>query len=335
MKSLILAVLMVLAAATVRAEPLASWKSVEPAKTGWATGPLSAAHADFAQSGATALMIVQDGAMVAAWGDTRRRVNLRSVRKSILSALYGIAVAEGRIDLASTLGELGIDDKPPGLTPAEKQATVRDLLTARSGIYHSAAYETSEMRKTRPVRGSHAPGSFWFYNNWDFNALGTIYRRVTGEDLFASFAQRIARPIGMEDFSARDGHYVSEASSVHPAYPFSLSARDGARFGLLILQRGRWNDRQIIPSDWVAQSTRASSRTDRSGRGYGYLWWTLAPEDWGAGAVIASGYGGQIIAIVPSKRLVVVQTVDLDLKPKGVRTSRFLSQLRQIAAAAP
>ena len=87
----------------------------------------------------SALMIVTDGKVVAEWGNTASRYKTHSVRKAFLSALYGIGVAEGRIDLTSTLEELRIDDDPIPLTPAEKQATVADLLKARSGIYHPAA----------------------------------------------------------------------------------------------------------------------------------------------------------------------------------------------------
>jgi len=57
---------------------------------------------------------------------------------------------------------------------------VRMLLEARSGVYHAALYETPAMAKQRPARGSHEPGTFWYYNNWDFNALGTIYEHATG-----------------------------------------------------------------------------------------------------------------------------------------------------------
>lgn len=102
---------------------------------------------------------------------------------------------------------------------AEKQATVRDLLMARSGIYHPAAHETADVRQKRPARGSHPAGTFWFYNKWDFNAHGTIYRQATREDIFESVARRIAKPIDMEDFCAYDGQYVLEPSSIHPAYP--------------------------------------------------------------------------------------------------------------------
>ncbi|MDR6671216.1 serine hydrolase [Rhizobium sp. 1399] len=311
------------------------WQSTDPASSGWSVDGLKEAQDYAVTLKPTAVMVAQDGKVIASWGDLSRKVNVASVRKSLLSALYGIAVSEGRISLASTLADLGIDDKPPALTAAEKQATVRDLLMARSGIYHPAAYETGDMRRNRPERGSHAPGTFWWYNNWDFNALGTIYRQQTGEDIFQSFAQRIAAPIGMEDFSARDGRYIAERQSEHPAYPFNLSARDAARFGQLFLDGGRWNGRQIVPASWVKESTTAYSATDRGSMGYGYLWWTLNPEVFGPGAALASGYGGQAIAIVPSKRLVVVQIVDPAQNAKGVRTSNFVNLLQQIAAAAP
>lgn len=314
-------------------QPVGPWQRTELA-AGWSAEQLLSVQDKARTLAPTALLVVQNGRIVASWGDPRRKVNLRSVRKSLLSALYGIAVSEGRIRLADTLERLGIDDKA-GLTAAEKQATVRDLLMARSGVYHAAAYETADMRKRRPARGSHPHGSHWFYNNWDFNALGTIYRQATGEEIFRSFADRIARPIGMEDFSARDGRHVLEDASRHAAYPFSMSARDAARFGLLILHDGKWRDRRVLPAGWVRESTMAYSETDRPGRGYGYLWWTLPAEGWGSGALLASGYGGQIIAIIPSRQLVVVQTVDPRQNPKGVRTSAFLDLLRLVVAAAP
>lgn len=311
------------------------WQNADPASGGWSVERLKSAQDYAATLQPTAVMVVQDGKVIASWGDVSREVNVASVRKSLLSALYGIAVAEGRIHLGSTLADLRISDKSPSLTAGEKQATVRDLLMARSGIYHPAAYETGDMRRDRPQRGSHAPGTFWWYNNWDFNALGTIYRQQTAEDIFRSFAQRIAAPIGMEDFSARDGRYIAERQSEHPAYPFSLSARDAARFGQLFLDGGRWNGRQIIPASWVRESTTAYSATDRGSMGYGYLWWTLNPQVFGPGAALASGYGGQAIAFVPSKRLVVVQIVDPAQNAKGVRTSHFVNLLQKIAAATP
>jgi CubicO group peptidase (beta-lactamase class C family) len=320
------------AAGLAHAEPGKSWERVDPAAAGLSTDAVKAAEDYVAAQKPTAFLIAKDGKRVAGWGDPSRKVSVASVRKSLISSLYGIAVAEGRIRLDATLEQLDIDDKAPSLSEAEKQATVADLLKARSGIYHTAAHETADIRRKRPARGSHAPGSFWFYNNWDFNALGTIYRNATGENIFASFAARIAQPIGMEDFSAGDGSYATEPSSIHPAYPFRMSARDLARFGLLFLNGGRWNGRQIVSGGWVTESTSPYSHTARGNLGYGYLWWTLRPEMFGPGAAMASGYRCQLMAFVPSKRLVVVQTNDRGAGSDQGSTSRFVALLNRIAA---
>jgi CubicO group peptidase (beta-lactamase class C family) len=324
-----------LGAATAQgSEPRGAWERTDPAGAGL-SGEIASLGAHYvAAVKPTALVIVRDGRIAAAWGDPAKEVDAASVRKSLLGALFGIAIAKGRIRLDATLAELGIDDKAPKLTEAEKRATVGDLLKARSGIYHRAAHETADMRSGRPERGSHPPGAYWFYNNWDFNALGSIYRWATGEDIFESFDQQIARPIGMEDFSPTDGRYDLESLSDHPAYPFRLSARDLARFGVLFLNGGKWRGRQIVPAAWIAESTRPHSATDRGRLGYGYLWWTLRPDLFGEGAAMASGYGGQKLAIIPAKRLVVVQTVARRADSAGIGTSGFVELLQKIAAAA-
>ena len=178
-------------------------------------------------------MVVHHGAVVAEWGDTVKRTELASVRKSFLSALIGIAVGDHKISLDSTLAQLGIDDNPPALTAVEKSATVRMLLQARSGVYHAALYETAAMAAKRPPRGSHPPNEFWYYNNWDFNALGTIYEHATGAGTYDALDKLIAKPIGMQDYRPQDGEYFYGRDSIHRAYPIRMSARDLARFALL------------------------------------------------------------------------------------------------------
>ncbi len=317
------------------AEPGRHWQSLDSASAGWPATALQPLR-DYAElRRPTALMLVQNGIVVASFGDTARKVGVASVRKSLLSALYGIAVADGRIKLDATLAELGIDEKAPGLTEQEKGAAVRDLLTARSGIYLPAAHETADIKEKRPARGSHAPGTFWFYNNWDFNVLGTIYRQRTAESIFESFARRIAGPVGMEDFSAADGRYAQSPVSKHPAYPFRLSARDLARFGVLFANGGNWAGQQVVPAAWVRESTTPRTATDRPARGYAYMWWTLPEDGFGKGAALASGHGGQLLAFVPGKRLVMVQTAESGSNRKGTRTRDFIGLLRTIVASAP
>ena len=105
------------------------------------------------------------------------------------------------------------------MSGVEKGATLADLLKARSGIYHPALYETPEMAAGRPARGSYSPGTFWYYNNWDFNALGTIYEQVVKASIFEEFKSRIADPLEMEDFRIADGSYVRGPASIHAAIP--------------------------------------------------------------------------------------------------------------------
>lgn len=295
--------------------PGAEWDRIAPEQAGWSADALTQAHA-YAQSiGTATLVIMHRGRMLDSLGDIARKLQVNSVRKSLLSALIGIAVAEKKIDLDASLASLNIDDTPPGLTDAEKEATVRQLLQARSGVYHPALYETVGEKRLRPARGSHPPGTFWYYNNWDFNVLGAIYERAVGASIFESFQQRIASPIGMQDYRPQDGHYVRGPESMYPAYLFHLSARDLARFGLLYLRSGQWKNEAIVPASWVTESTKAWSETHLHS-GYGYLWWTgladrrAAVMDLPPGGFWADGHGGQFVLVDPVNDIVVVHQTD-------------------------
>lgn len=327
--------------------PGAHWQTLEqPEQAGWSPEKLAAARQHAQAIGSAAVFIVHRGQVVSEWGETAKHFNVHSIRKSFLSALYGIYVAEVKIDLDATLAELGIDDNEPRLTVMEKQATVADLLKARSGIYHPALYETDTMKKRRPARGSHPPRTFWYYNNWDFNALGTIFEQRTGLSVFEAFQQRLATPLGLEDFQLEDTRYVRGEDSIHPAYPFRMTARDMARFGLLFARNGRWGERQLVPADWVMASTTSySPAPTESGEvhcGYGYLWWTeiygrhLENVDLPQGTFSARGARGHYILVVPVWDLVIVHRVDTD-KNDGSRVEReqFGTLVKLIVEAMP
>lgn len=307
--------------------PGAEWARATPAAQGFGQEGIDQAVAYAQKRGSTSGMIIHNGVVMADWGDVSRRSNLNSARKSLMSALIGIAVARGQMRLDDTLQELGVDDDPPSLSPVEKQATVRMLLQARSGVYHPTVYETRGMIASKPPRYSHAPGTFWYYNNWDFNTVGAIYMQATGQDIFQALKTQIADPIGMQDYRPRDGHYLKGRDSRYPAYLISMSARDLARFALLYLHNGRWRGRQVVPAEWVAESTRPYSDT-RTG-GYGYMWWTSVPAGGQRGpgvkllrpAFWADGYLGQYAVVVPSMDLVVVNRVD------GRLTKKHMTQL--------
>lgn len=299
----------------------------DPADAGFDAIALSAVGEQAEALGSAAVFVVHRGHVLSAFGEVELALPCHSVRKSLISALVGIQVAAGEIDTAATLEQLGIDDVPP-LTAAERAATVFDLLRSRSGIYHPAAKEPRDMKTSRPARGSHRPGEHFWYNNWDFNTVATVFARATGSDVFAAFARDLATPLGMEDFRATDAQFELEpSSSLHPAYDFRLSARDLARIGWLFACDGSWGDARIVPADWVAESTKVHSQQS-GGNGYGLMWWSYPAGAFEGNEQLdaldrerkfaAIGTGGQLLLVLPDAQLVFVHRVSTDTGP-GVR----------------
>lgn len=242
-------------------------------------------------------------------GPTSQPMNTHSIRKSLLSLIYGIAVDQGLIDLEKTLAELGIDENTP-LTDLEKTATIRDLLMSRSGIYLPAAGEHDSQITDRPARESHAPGDFYFSNNFDANALGTIFVQETRYDIGAFMEEFLAKPLGLQDFDAGnvimgDPWFWPSKDTQHLQYYNYMSARDIARIGAMVAQDGLWEGRQIVPQDWIKLTTAAHSVLGDSQRysGVGYQWWVQEET----GTVWADGYGEHFLMIDPAHDLVLVE----------------------------
>ncbi len=294
-------------------------RDVEPESVGWSADSLAGAAGVADEINTAALLAMRDRDVFFSYGDTDAKLPIHSIRKPLLGALYGIHVEAGDIDLDATLEELGIDDTPPLLTDAEKQATVRDLLMARSGVYHPAHGEAPEMIDLRPERGSHPPDTFFYYNNWDFNVLGTIFEQETGLSVCEAFRIEIAEVIGMEDFEEGDCENVYDddrSRSIHPVYRFEMTTRDLGRFGLLYLREGRWGDEQVVPERWIDESwTQYSIEDPEAGVGYGYLW-GIATTDGNLGRSIGhemyfhTGLGVHALIVVPDLNLVLVHRMD-------------------------
>jgi CubicO group peptidase (beta-lactamase class C family) len=295
--------------------PTAAWEMRTAAESGWSAAGLARADAVAHSLGSDSVLVVHRGAVVHAYGDVSRPYNLYSARKSVLSMLYGIHVGRSEIDLETTLASLRIDDKQ-GLTEIEKSATVRQLLQSRSGIYHPAAYETPAMAALRPARGSHAPGSFWYYNNWDFNALATVFRQRTGLTVFEALNTELARPLQFQDFKVSEHtRFHFEAASEHPAYLMFLSARDLARLGLVMARGGRWADTPLMPAAWVQECTTPRSVVGAGWQAYAELWW-VPQRAWpfwqrsNGDVFFASGNYGQFMWVDRARDLVIVHQTD-------------------------
>ena len=317
----------------VTPQPPSDWLSAKPPNPRAADDLVSL----LAKLDTTSLMAVHRGRAIATYGDDRLISYLASARKSLVSMIFGASVARGAIDLDATLESIGFDDTG-GLLPIERKTTIRNLLMSRSGVYHRAA-NLGDASDRAPTRGSVRPGEYFLYNNWDFNALGAIFRRLTGRSLYEAFEHDIARPIGLQDWNIADQAVRNDTGeSAHPAEHFVLSTRDMARVGLLMLQKGHWGRRQVLPEFWVALTTRVSTpavevaRTSPfvEGLGYGYLWWIFDPAaPWPPhekGAYTASGAFGQFITVLPALDLVVAHKTQAPSK-LNVTPQQYLEEV--------
>ncbi|HVF38674.1 MAG TPA: serine hydrolase [Gemmatimonadaceae bacterium] len=297
--------------------PAAAWDSItDPRSIGWSPSGLDSVRATLATLPTSGFMAIVGGRVLMSYGDLDTVSYIASVRKSVLSMLMGNYVKRGTIDLNRTLADLGMDDIG-GLTAQEKEATVKDLLTARSGVFHAASNSGDDL-ESAPPRGSQKHGTYYLYSNWDFNALGAAFEKMTGQDIYDALNRDLVRPIGMQDFNRAAHRKVGDSTrSQYLAYHMNFSTRDMARIGYLMLRRGQWNGQQVVPADWVAESTRAFTRVTemnpvrrRSGPfGYGYLWWVWdGPAATGPyeGAYTGLGAVGQHITVLPKLDMVVV-----------------------------
>ena len=256
-----------------------------------------------------AFIAIKNDSVLASWGEVDLPIMTHSARKSIMSVLYGIAIQKGYLRLDQSLAELGIDDRKAPLTALEKTCTIRDLLMSRSGIYLEASGETQEMKNARPKRGQHKPGEVFYYNNWGFNVLGTIFEQQTQLSIGRAIEEWLAKPLGMKRFRADFVEYKRQDYTEHRQYVIYMSAADMARIGMMMANGGRWKDQQIVSEAWVNESTSPYSDVGAGNEPmnrYAYLWWndTLHHTYW------ASGWGGQFMLIDRSEKLVVVSRND-------------------------
>lgn len=320
--------------------PGASWSEPDPVAAGWSIGRLTEARALFESLDSAAVMVVHKGRVIASWGSVETPYTAQSVRKALLNGLIGGLVDRGMLSTDTTLASLGIDDTNPALTPEERQATVEDLMRSRSGIFHSALYEVGGWKRVRAALaarkladGGFAPGEYWIYNNWDFNALGTIVEQKTGMEIGQMFARFVAAPLQMQDFEADDVEYTTKDSvteqrfqnwSEHRAYVFDISTRDLARYGLMYMGCGVWNGRRLLSTDWIRRSLTGVDT--RLGRGpdeqatdfgdYGYLWQIDRPGSRRLTQLrtrepvyMATGARGHFMLIAPYLDLVIAHQV--------------------------
>jgi CubicO group peptidase (beta-lactamase class C family) len=319
--------------------PTADWQQIKPETDGYSAARLEALRGWLATGPTAAMVVVVHGHMIFSYGDVGLVSKVASVRKSILSMLYGNYVQSGKIDTGKTVEQLGLEEPDRPFLPIEKGATLELLLEGRSGIYllnPDVPIEKDAIGSSQPRRGSQYPGLYFHYNDWDFNAAGTAFEKLTGKNIYDALETDLARPVGMQDFDRSRQKKFTHPDSIHPEYAMYLSTRDMARLGLLMLRNGNWHGKQLIPTLWIAESAsvetpfeemnppflRALGSPERWG--FGYMWWTWDASPWAGkyfmpfqGAYEARGTGGQYITVLPARDMVIVHKVDIDKDPRA------------------
>jgi CubicO group peptidase (beta-lactamase class C family) len=281
----------------------------------------------------TGMLVIYRGKILFQYGNISDNSYLASCRKSIVSMLYGPFVKSGKINLTTTLEQLGINDVG-GLLPLEKKATIQDILTARSGVFHPAS-NGGDAADAAPPRGSSQPGSYFLYNNWDFNVAGYILEKESGQEFYNIVDSVLAKPLMLQDWSKNIQRKVGDTTrSQYKAYHLWFSTRDMARLGYLMLRNGIWQGKSVLPLEWVKRITTTvtdytetiRNRSDYYNLNYGYFWWLWNNnnvENFYRGGYTASGAYGQFITVLPLLDLVIAHKTNYDDYGRSTRPATY------------
>ena len=338
--------------------PGPEWETVAPRRAGWDPDALDKALRLVGDRRSTAVVILHGGRILAEryWDPGRPRPggglranryyftlrgrdsagrpieDVASVQKSVIAQLIGIAQHRGLLSIddavARYLGR-GWSKAPSG---AEARITIRHLLTMTSGLTDKLEFEAPA-------------GAKWRYNTPAYARLAAVLEAVTGRDRNAFTREWLTGPIGMADSKWMSRPWAQGPDAAN-RYGFATTARDLARFGLLILAGGKWRGKQVLPDpEFLRASLSPSQQLNPS---YGYLWWLngqpftvrggrrvrgplipTAPND----LVAALGALGRKLYVVASLDLVVAR---LGKTPNAPGEERFDAAFwRALAAAAP
>lgn len=288
-----------------------NWETTNPNTLNWNTSNLNDLYNYLQEKGTKGFIILKDGKIVIEkyfnGHDNAAKWNWYSAGKTLTSATIGIAQSEGFLDIHDKTSDyLGLHWTSLNLDK-ENLITIRHQLTMTTGLDDSNFTSTNPQDLTYLADA----GTRWAYHNGPYTLLQNVIANATNGSFNNYFNEKIQNKIGMTGFwySFGDLHI------------YRSNTRDMARFGLLILRNGKWNDEEIIPQNYYNEMVNSSQNTNPS---YGYLWWLNgkdkymlpqsqevhfsnlipnAPDD----LIAALGANDQKIYVIPSKNMVVVR----------------------------
>ena len=284
------------------------WDTVDPAVAGLDTLALRLHRERCERSAADACLVAHRGKIVQEWYGPayQEPMHTMSSVKSWTGLLAGILIQEGR---------LGLDDPvarwiPEWRAGAEAGVTVRHLLTMTSGLQRrwsvshdgrrGVGEEADKNAFVFSLPLDYAPGTRWSYSNEGVQLLSPILQRAAGEPLEEFARKRLFEPLDMGSTRLR----LDEAGNVWTYADAATSLRDFAKVCQLMLQGGRWKDRQVVPEEWVQLSVRPIPQSSE----YGMLWWIVP------GGYATQGYLDTNCYVFPEQELVVAR---MQSRPKA------------------
>lgn len=244
-------------------------------------------------------MIVHRGAVAQEWHGKKYREPMyaMSTTKSVTSLLVGMLIADGKI---KSLDQPVCAWIPEWCDESRREVTLRHLLSMTAGLPNmpTRGVHTTNDKNPFVIRlvPSKKPGTHWEYSNETVQLLSPILDAAAGEPLQDYAKRRLFEPLGMTSTK----FHLDEKGHAWTYADLETTPRDLARIGELVLAKGKWNGKQIVPEEWIRLSTTPSQSMNRE---YGLLWWVHQNGQ----LIVARGYLETNIWIVPEAELVVVR----------------------------
>jgi CubicO group peptidase (beta-lactamase class C family) len=292
--------------------PGADWEVSTPEGEGMDATRLEDVASYCEQHKCGAVVVTRHGRIVweRYWGewDESTTDNSMSMSKSVTDALVGIAISEGKI---KSVDESVADFIPEWRGTDKAEITVRNLLSMTSGLLWDQSSSVSADLATMSASDDqaayvisrprfHAPGTDWYYSNGDAQLFSAVIKAATGMEVGQYAQEKLFGPIGMKGatwLTDKTGHTVTYCCVF-------TTARNFARFGYLFLRNGRWNDQQVVPADWVKESTERSQSENLS---YGFYWWLADLPDVPKDMFMEVGSWTKRTYVIPSLDIVAVR----------------------------
>jgi CubicO group peptidase (beta-lactamase class C family) len=295
--------------------PVPDWQIASPESEGISAAKLAELKTWLAEHGSKTGMVVRHGRIVAEWyfedATAESQYLVYSTSKSFSSTAAGIAIAEGKFSLDDKLQDFVSDVAPE----AKREITVRQILSMTTGVHNEPEVRNRTDMSTYALTLApmdYGPGKKWEYNNTGLTLLGPIFRKATGQDIDAYLNAKVFEPIGIK---RSDWQWDRQDGGALPFSGLHINARALARFGLMTLREGKWQEKQIVPADWVKQAAGSSQSINK---GYGFLWWNNVENAWPGvprDAFAAQGKFDNDMLIVPSLDLILIRQIGEDPQP--------------------